>query len=178
MVVTSVDTLAGDLSINNTTGTGTTITINDASTSQKGIAEFNSSDFQGSGGVIDTIQGITTTSDVQFDSLALDYGGTCTAGGNLCLNSTGTVYAANYLNDSSTNNLVISGGSNNIMLSNDGGANTFLLPTTGGTGQTFCTTGITCASGGGQAVMMKHSVTDGHRTECFIKQKRFILLIR
>ncbi|HEY1645334.1 MAG TPA: hypothetical protein VGF75_03020, partial [Candidatus Saccharimonadales bacterium] len=154
--VTSLDTLSGALAIDDTTGSGSAITIQSASTTQAGLAEFSSSDFQVLGGnIIDTIQGISSTSDVQFDSLALDYGGTCTAGGNLCLNSSATINAANITNDSTSGNLNISGGSNNIMFSNDGGANTFELPTTGGTGQQFCTTGITCASGGGQAIILE-----------------------
>lgn len=158
--VTSVDTLGGALTINDTSGSGTTITIQPASTTQAGIAEFNGSDFQVlTGNIIDTIQGITTTSNVQFGSLAIGGAYNCTTPvtGNICLASGGTIYAGNYTNPSATNNLSINAGSQNIIFSNEGGTNTFILPTTGGTGQTICTSGITCASGGGQAVILNPS---------------------
>ncbi|MHB1865152.1 MAG: hypothetical protein ACYCPS_03245 [Candidatus Saccharimonadales bacterium] len=156
--VTSLDTISGALTINDSSGTGTTITIQPASTTAPGIAQFSSSDFQVlTGNIIDTIQGITTSSNVQFGSLALDYGGACAALGDLCLGNNGTVYATNYTNQSTTSNLTISGGSQNVSFSNDSGANTFIFPTTGGLGQTICTSGITCASGGGQAVILQPS---------------------
>src|SRR6185503_9376023 len=43
--VTSLDGLSGALTLANSSGLGTTVTINDASTSQKGIAQFNSTNF-------------------------------------------------------------------------------------------------------------------------------------
>jgi hypothetical protein len=156
--VTSLDTLRGALSIYDTSGSGSDITLQSASTTQAGIAEFNSSDFQVTGSVtdggniIDTIQGISTTSNVQFVSLGL--GTTCTSG-NLCLGTTGTVNAANLSNTSSTNNLVINGGSQNVLFENDSGANTFTLPNSGGTGQQICVEGGTCATGGGLALILE-----------------------
>ena len=69
--VVSLNGLSGGLSVANATGSGSTVTINDASTSQKGIAEFNNSDFTASAGVIDTIQGIATTSAPSFTGLTL-----------------------------------------------------------------------------------------------------------
>ena len=64
--VTSLNGLTGALSIANASGTGSTVTINDASTSQKGIAQFNGVNFSTSGGVVNTIQDINTTAAPTF----------------------------------------------------------------------------------------------------------------
>lgn len=72
--VTSLDTLTGVLTINNTSGTGSAITIDNAKAdgSTKGIAAFNSSNFQDNGsGVINTIQDIATTSAPTFGQLTV-----------------------------------------------------------------------------------------------------------
>jgi fibronectin-binding autotransporter adhesin len=69
--VINLDGLTGALNISNSTGSGTNITINDASTTQKGIAEFNSTDFTSSGGVIDTIQNIDTAASPTFGQLII-----------------------------------------------------------------------------------------------------------
>lgn len=69
--VTSLNGLTGALSIANASGLGSTITINDASTSQKGIAQFNSTNFSASGGIINTIQDINTTAAPTFGKLTL-----------------------------------------------------------------------------------------------------------
>ncbi len=67
--VTSLDGLSGGLTLANSTGAGTTITINDASTSQKGIASFNSTNFTASGGAINTIQDISVSATPTFGRL-------------------------------------------------------------------------------------------------------------
>jgi hypothetical protein len=69
--VDSVDVLTGALTIADSTGAGTTITIQDASTAQKGLAEFNSTNFTSAAGVINTIQDISTSSAPSFGQLAL-----------------------------------------------------------------------------------------------------------
>ena len=72
--VSSVDGLTGALAIANTSGTGTTITINSAKAdgSTLGIAAFNSTNLTDNGaGVINTIQDITTTSAPTFGQLTL-----------------------------------------------------------------------------------------------------------
>lgn len=66
--VSSLDGLAGTLTIANSSGSGSTITIDDASTSQKGIAQFNSTNFTATGGVINTVQDIATSSSPVFAS--------------------------------------------------------------------------------------------------------------
>ncbi len=151
--VTQLNGLTGSLSVANASGSGSIITIQDGSTSQKGIVQFNSNDFTGSG-TIDTIQGITSTSNVQFGSLGL---GTSSSGNNLTVVAGSTVFADNLTNSGAGNNITINSGSNNILFMNQGGANSFMLPTSGGLGQVICTSGITCASGGGQAVILEPS---------------------
>lgn len=69
--VDSVNGLTGTLNINNSSGVGTTITINDASTSQKGIAQFNSTNFSAGSGTINTVQDINTTAAPTFGRLAV-----------------------------------------------------------------------------------------------------------
>lgn len=71
--VTSLNTLVGDLTIANTTsnsGTGT-ITINDASSSQKGIAQFDGAEFTVTNGNVQTSQPLDTTAAPTFAGLTL-----------------------------------------------------------------------------------------------------------
>jgi hypothetical protein len=63
--------LTGTLTIANATATGSTITINDASTAQKGIASFSSTNFTASSGAINTIQDINTTAAPTFGRLTV-----------------------------------------------------------------------------------------------------------
>ncbi|HEX8763311.1 MAG TPA: hypothetical protein VF733_06180, partial [Candidatus Saccharimonadales bacterium] len=59
--VTSLNGLTGALNIANASGVGSTITIDDATTSSKGIASFNSTNFTVTSGAVNTIQNINTT---------------------------------------------------------------------------------------------------------------------
>jgi hypothetical protein len=63
----------GAITINNSTyTTASTVTINTATSSQLGIAEFNSTDLTVSGGgSVDTVQSIATTASPTFDALTL-----------------------------------------------------------------------------------------------------------
>ena len=70
--VDSLDGLTGTLTLANSTGSGTTVTINNASTSQKGIAQFNSTNFSASGGVINTIQDISSASSPTFAGITVN----------------------------------------------------------------------------------------------------------
>ncbi len=69
--VTSLNGLTGALTVANASGSGSTITINDASTSQKGIAQFNSTNFSASGGLVNTTQDINTSATPTFGTLTL-----------------------------------------------------------------------------------------------------------
>ncbi|MEK7600331.1 MAG: carbohydrate binding domain-containing protein [Patescibacteria group bacterium] len=85
--VTSLDGQTGVLALSNATGSAGTITIDDASTTQKGIAQFNSTNFTASSGTINTIQDIATTSSPTFGGLTIS--GTTTLS---ALNSVGVVH--------------------------------------------------------------------------------------
>ncbi len=69
--VSSMNGLSGSVTLANASGAGSTVTINDASTTQKGIAQFNATNFSASGGVINTAQDITTAASPMFTNLSL-----------------------------------------------------------------------------------------------------------
>ncbi|MGH9857468.1 MAG: beta strand repeat-containing protein, partial [Acidobacteriota bacterium] len=72
--ITSIDGQTGpSVSINNATGAGNVITIDNAVAdgATKGIAAFNATNFSASSGVINTIQGISTAASPQFVGLTL-----------------------------------------------------------------------------------------------------------
>ncbi len=69
--VTSLDGLTGAITIANSSGAGGVITVNDASTSQKGIAQFNGTNFTSAGGIVNTVQNINSTAAPTFGQLTL-----------------------------------------------------------------------------------------------------------
>ncbi len=69
--VSTLNSLSGNLTLANASGVGTTITINDASTSAKGIAQFNASNFSVASGLVNTIQNIGTAATPTFGGLTL-----------------------------------------------------------------------------------------------------------
>jgi hypothetical protein len=70
--ITSIDGQTGPaITVNNATGAGNVITIDDASTAQKGIAQFNSTNFSAAAGVINTVQNINTGASPTFSNLTL-----------------------------------------------------------------------------------------------------------
>jgi len=73
--VTSLQGTTGDLTLSNATLLGTTITIDDASTSAKGIASFNNTNFSVVTGDVNTAQDIATTSSPQFAGINFKNGG-------------------------------------------------------------------------------------------------------
>ena len=85
--VTSINGQTGVVTVNNATGSGGVLTIDDASTSAKGIASFNSTNFSVSSGAVNTIQNINTGATPQFagvlaNSLDRAAAGTLTIGGS------------------------------------------------------------------------------------------------
>jgi len=142
--VTQLDGLNGSLLISNTSGSGTTITINDASTTGKGIAQFSATNFLVSGGTVNTIQDITNASIPTFGGIILN--------GNVTLGTTGTVFSNNLSQTSAGNAVVVDAAADQITFQANG--RTFQFPSTGVANQTICTTGITCVAGGGQAILL------------------------
>ncbi len=67
--VTSIDGQTGAVSINNATGTGAVITIDDATTTTKGIASFASADFDVSAGAI-TLDTVVTKQGNTFNGVS------------------------------------------------------------------------------------------------------------
>lgn len=72
--------------------------------------------------------------------------------GNLQLNSAGQIRANNLIQTSAGNSININAG--NDMITFTAGGRVFQLPAAGGALQTICTTGATCASGSGTAVIL------------------------
>jgi hypothetical protein len=99
--VQTINGLSGVVSISNASGVGSTITINDASTSGKGLAQFNATNFSASGGIINTIQNIDVTATPTFAGLTLN--GNLNANGNTVLGDSNA--------DVLTVNAILQGGS-------------------------------------------------------------------
>ncbi len=68
--VTSLDGLTGALTISNTSGSGSTITIDNASTAAKGIASFSSANFAVSSGNVTIKTGGVTTTEILDGTVA------------------------------------------------------------------------------------------------------------
>ena len=81
------------------------------------------------------------------DEFVVANNGNTTVGGDLTVSST--------ISSATNTNLSIDAGSNSNGISFTSNGRTFSFPTTGASSQTICTTGITCASGGGQAVLLQ-----------------------
>jgi parallel beta-helix repeat protein len=69
--VTSLNSQTGVVSIANATASAGVVTLNDASTTGKGIAQFNSTNFSVASGVVNTIQNINTAASPTFAGLTL-----------------------------------------------------------------------------------------------------------
>lgn len=99
--VTSLDGLAGALTIANSSGVGTTITIDDATTAAKGIASFNSTNFAVTSGAVtiktggvgsaEIADGSVTNTDLQNSAVTVTAGGGLTNGGSISLGGSATL---------------------------------------------------------------------------------------
>ena len=144
--VTSIDSQTGAVDLAYATGSAGVVTIQDAvaDATTKGVATFNSTNFTASSGVINTIQGISTAASPQFAGLTLT--------GDLTLGTSNKVFANTIQQTANGQNVTVNAGANQITLHANG--IDFILPTSGGSSQTICTTGVSCAAGGGQAVIL------------------------
>jgi hypothetical protein len=85
--VSSLNSQFGAINIANATGASNTITLDNASTTTKGIAQFNNINFTDSLGTINTIQDIATTSSPTFNGLTVT---SLTTNGDTITDFTGT----------------------------------------------------------------------------------------
>jgi len=108
--VTSLNGATGDLTIANSSTAGSTITLDDASTSQKGIAQFSSDNFTAAGGIIDTIQDINTAATPTFAGVNTN---AITPSGALTVGVTGQSFT---LQGSSTSSITATNGANTTTL--------------------------------------------------------------
>jgi len=104
--VTSLNGATGDLTIANSSTAGSTITLDDASTSQKGIAQFSSDNFTAAGGVVDTIQDINTAATPTFAGVNTN---TITPSGALTVGASGQSFT---LQGSSASSITATNGAN------------------------------------------------------------------
>ncbi len=144
--VTSIDLLSGALTIANSTGSVSTITIDDASTAQKGIVRFNNTNFSVASGIANTIQDIATTSSPTFASINTN---TITPSGAFSLGVTGQSFT---LQGSSASTVTATGGGFTTTVGFAGVATasqTFNFDRTAAAGTyTICTTATVCAGYG------------------------------
>lgn len=89
-------------------------------------------------------QPLGTTDSPTFANLNLS--------GDLSMGSSSTVLTNNLQQTAVGNDVTINAGNDQITFYANGLS--FVFPSTGGSGQTICTTGVSCAAGGGQAVIL------------------------
>jgi hypothetical protein len=127
--VTSLNGATGDLTIANTSTVGDTITVDDASTTQKGIAQFDSTNFTTVGGVVNTAQDIDTTATPTFSGVNTN---NITPSSALTVGATGQSFT---LQGSSTSTITAtdSGNTSTLNFATPTGNNTITLPNESGT---------------------------------------------
>lgn len=127
--VSSLNSLTGALSIANASGVGTTVTIDNASTSAKGIASFNSSNFSVTSGAVNTIQNIGTGATPTFTGVNTN---TITPSGALTLGATGQSFTVQG-SAASTITATDSGNTTTISFTAPTAARAIVIPNASGT---------------------------------------------
>lgn len=151
--VSSLNGLTGALTIANASGSGTVVTLNDASTAAKGIASFDATNFSVSGGVVNTVQNLAVTSAPTFAGLTLSGALTVANGG------TGAVTAVG-----ARGNLGAAASGANTDITSLGGLTTALSVAQGGTGATSLTANAVLVGNGTSAV----TAVSGTNGECLV----------
>jgi hypothetical protein len=146
--VATLNGLTGALTIANATGSVNTITINDASTSGKGIASFNATNFTVTSGAVNTAQDITTSSTPTFTGVntnSINPNGALTIGSAAqslsLLGAVGSIFAVT--GNGHTTTVGFNGTATGDVTYN------FDRTATGGT-YTICTSAANCVGVGGQ----------------------------
>ena len=152
--VDSLNGLTGALSVANATTSLSTITIDDATISSKGIASFNSANLTVTAGSVNTVQNIGTTASPTFTGVntnTITPGGTLTVTGataNLLVQG-GT---ATFGTVSQAGSIALSDGSSNtatITLSGHAANRQYTIPDTGADANFCLSTGNCIGAGGG-----------------------------
>jgi hypothetical protein len=147
--VTSLNGTTGDLTIANTSTAGTTITIDDASTTQKGIAQFDGDNFTASGGVVNTIQDIATSATPMFSGVNTN---NITPSGALTVGATDQSFT---LQGSSASTITATSGANTTTLN-------FATPTANNTITLADESGTVCLQGSSNCNFASASGSDGY----------------
>lgn len=82
--------------------------------------------------------------------------------GNLAVSNTGIIRSNNFVQTGAGNNVSINAG--NDMVTFTAGGRVFQLPNSGGASQTICTSGTSCASGAGAAVLLSQTTAQTDNT--------------
>ncbi len=149
--VSSLNGLTGGLNIANASGVGTTVTIDDASTVNKGIASFNGTNFSVTGGAVNTAQNINTGATPTFAGVNTN---------NITPSAALTVgvSAQTALLQGSTTTITSNGAGNNIVLNS--AASIELQDNTNVTGS-ITTTGDVAVNGGNLTSSGALNITPG-----------------
>ncbi|QQS65079.1 hypothetical protein IPO96_00765 [Candidatus Saccharibacteria bacterium] len=144
--VTSLNGLAGNLAVADSSASGSTITINDASTSAKGIAQFNGINFTVAAGVANTVQNIDTSASPTFSGLILSTALSVSSGG------TGLTSITN-------NGVVIGGGAGALQTASAASAGQCLVSTSGAPIFTTCpgANGVASINGASGALTLSNA---------------------
>jgi hypothetical protein len=165
--VSSLDLLSGALTINNSTGTGSAITINDSAAdgTTKGIATFNATNFSASGGVVNTIQNIATNSSPTFTAVNTN---TITPSAAMTLGATTQAFT---LQGSAASVLTATGGGFTTTVGFTGtpvGAVTYNYDRAAAAGTyTICTTASNCSAAGSGYILDQSSTPGSAQTGNF-----------